>query len=412
MQSRIVREGSVGLFILLGVGLLGVIILWLRGLQPGVRSYEVVVEFVNTGGTAVGSPVRFRGVNVGKVTAVKPGPNGVAVTAEITPSTVLIPRNTVIEANQSGFVGEVFVDFTPRTNLPPAAIASDLLPFEPNCNPDLILCNGDRLPGRIGISYDALIRSTIRLSEVLGNPELIGNVNRATRNTAIAAGSVDQLAKQTRKELATFSQSANSVTGAANQVNRLAANSGQTVTQVSQDVSQATNRIGNAADQVSSLVQTNRGTLITTLNDLSQTSRELRVATRSLAPALNRIGQGELIQNLETLSANAAQATANLRDFSGAFNNPTNLLVLQQTLDSARVTFQNTQKVTTDLDELTGDPAFRKNLLDLVNGLSKLVSSTQDLEQQVQTAQTLPPIPAQPLAQQNLARPQTQKPIE
>jgi len=49
--------------------------------------------------------------------------------------------------------------------------------------------------------------------------------------------------------------------------------------------------------------------------------------------------------------------SANLRDISNALNSPTNLLVLQQTLDSARVTFQNAQKITSDLDELTGDPA-------------------------------------------------------
>lgn len=108
-----------------------------------------------------------------------------------------------------------------------------------------------------------------------------------------------------------------------------------------------------------------------------------------MTPTLNRVNQGELIQNLETLSANAAQASANLRDVSNALNNPTNLLVLQQTLDSARVTFQNTQKITSDLDELTGDPALRDNLRQLINGLSGLVSSTQQLEQQVQVAQTL-----------------------
>ncbi|HEY9705479.1 MAG TPA: hypothetical protein V6C58_23780, partial [Allocoleopsis sp.] len=47
---------------------------------------------------------------------------------------------------------------------------------------------------------------------------------------------------------------------------------------------------------------------------------------------------------------------------------------------------------TSDLDKLTGDPAFVNNLKNLVNGLSKLVSSTQDLQQQVQVAQTLAPI--------------------
>jgi len=62
--------------------------------------------------------------------------------------------------------------------------------------------------------------------------------------------------------------------------------------------------------------------------------------------------------------------------------------VLQQTLDSARVTFQNAQKITSDLDELTGDPAFRENIRQLINGLSGLVSSTQQLQQQVEVAET------------------------
>ncbi|PLZ89916.1 mammalian cell entry protein, partial [Fischerella thermalis CCMEE 5194] len=108
-----------------------------------------------------------------------------------------------------------------------------------------------------------------------------------------------------------------------------------------------------------------------------------------LSPTLNRLTQGELIQNLETLSANAAQASANLRDASQALNNPNNLLVLQQTLDSARVTFENAQKITSDLDELTGDPTFRENFRQLVNGLGQLLSSTQQMEQQIEVASTL-----------------------
>uniref|UniRef100_A0ACD5H2C3 Uncharacterized protein n=1 Tax=Desertifilum tharense IPPAS B-1220 TaxID=1781255 RepID=A0ACD5H2C3_9CYAN len=54
---------------------------------------------------------------------------------------------------------------------------------------------------------------------------------------------------------------------------------------------------------------------------------------------------------------------------SNALNSPTNIVMLQQTLDSARATFQNAQKITADLDEVTGDPAFRDNLRNLVNGL-------------------------------------------
>ncbi|MFM6308332.1 MAG: hypothetical protein ACKPGB_08705, partial [Dolichospermum sp.] len=38
---------------------------------------------------------------------------------------------------------------------------------------------------------------------------------------------------------------------------------------------------------------------------------------------------------------------------------------------------------------LTGDPKFRQNLLQLVNGLSKLVSSSKDVQEQTKVAVTL-----------------------
>jgi phospholipid/cholesterol/gamma-HCH transport system substrate-binding protein len=94
------------------------------------------------------------------------------------------------------------------------------------------------------------------------------------------------------------------------------------------------------------------------------------------------------LQNVEVLTDNAANVSANLRDISKSLNDPNNLLVVQQTLNSARATFENAQKITADLDELTGDPSFRTNLRKLVDGLSKLVSYTDTLEQQITTAST------------------------
>ena len=99
----------------------------------------------------------------------------------------------------------------------------------------------------------------------------------------------------------------------------------------------------------------------------------------------------------------------NLRDISKNINDPKNLIVLQKTLDSARATFENAQKITSDLDEITGDPAFRLNLLNLVNGLSNLVSSTEQLDKQVQTAQILEPVTQQ--LQQQVQMTKVLKPV-
>lgn len=394
MRTRAVREGSVGLLFLLGLGLFGGLFVWLRGLSVGARTYKAVIDFPTVNGLQQGAPVRFRGVNVGKISAIRPKPNGVEVDAEITPADLIIPRNVIIEANQSGIISEVSVDITPQQKLLGREVAA--LPLDPNCDRTLIVCNGSQLQGQIGISTDEFIRSSTRFLNVYSNEELYKNVNAAARNASIAADQVSvltrelsSLTKVTRQQVSSFSTTTNSVERAVNQISatttKTATSFGATADQIRLTATGANRLITN----LDNLLTTNRSSLVTALNNLTQTSVQLRSTVNSLTPALNRVNQGQLIQNLETLTANAAQASANLRDVSNALNSPTNLLTLQQTLDSARVTFGNAQKITSDLDELTGDPAFRNNLRDLVNGLSSLVSSTQQIQQQVQVAQTL-----------------------
>lgn len=394
MRSRTVREGSVGLLILLGIGLLGGFILWLRGVQLNKRSYTAIVSFTNVGGMQNGATVRYRGVNVGSITAIRPGANGVEVEMEISPADIIIPRNAVIEANQSGLISEVSIDITPQTQLSPQLVVAK--PLDEKCDRNLIICDGSRLQGKIGISLDALIRSSTNFASLYGNPKLYADLNTAVNNAASAAASVTELtrelevlSKSTRQQLGTFSGAATSVQQAANEISN---STSKTITQfgtTADKLNSTTANVNRLVNNVDNLVTTNRSTLVTTLDNLNQASEQLQVIFGGLSPTINRFNQGQLIQNLETLSANAAEASANLRDASNALNNPNNILVLQQTLDSARVTFANAQKITSDLDELTGDPQFRRNVREIVDGLSGLVSSTQQLQQQVQVAASL-----------------------
>ena len=351
-------------------------ILWLRGLSVGNRTYQVIVEFANVAGLQEGAPVRYRGVVIGKIEAVRPGPNGVDVFLEISSSDLVIPSDVIVEANQSGLISETSIDLSPRKVLPQGAIAAK--PLAANCDPAVIVCDGSRLKGQIGISVDELIRASIRFADLYSDPTFFKNVNAAAKNTAEAAAAVSQLSK----EVATLSQSTQK------NLNTVSASAVTTASALSQ----AATQVGLSANQVSGLVTTNRNTLAETLTTIRQTSEQLQVAVQGFTPVLSRVEQSTLLNNLEMLSANAAQASVNLRDVSQSLNNPTNTLVLQQTLDSARATFENAQKITADLDELTGDPTFRNNLRNLVNGLSGLVSSTEQLEKQAQLAQVLAPL--------------------
>ncbi|MBD2463843.1 MCE family protein [Oscillatoria sp. FACHB-1407] len=369
MRSRTIREGSVGLLILLGLGLFGLMVIWIRGLNPGNRSYRFIVEFANVGGMRAGAPVRYRGVNVGKITSIMPGSNVVDVEIEITPANLLIPRDATVEANQAGLIGETAVDITPVSVLP-AEI--DTNPLAADCAGSPIICDGDRLEGLVGVNFNELISATVRLTNLVTDPEFFGEIRTLARNTSDAAAGVATLSREVTRltrtadrELAALSSSASATT---------------------RSVGLAADRFGLTANEINSLLAANRITLVSTLDNLNVASEQLQVLLSQFSTTLD---SGEFIENLEILSANAAQASTNLRVLSESVGTQDNLLLLQRTLDSARATFENAQKITADLDELTGDPEFRQNIRDLVDGLSSLVSSTQQLEQQTELAQML-----------------------
>jgi phospholipid/cholesterol/gamma-HCH transport system substrate-binding protein len=174
--------------------------------------------------------------------------------------------------------------------------------------------------------------------------------------------------------------------------NELTATTKQTAAQINTtagDFSTTAKQAGKLINNLDDLLTTNRSALVSTLNNINETSNQLRQTVNALSPAVTRLTQGDILKNLEILSANAAEASISLKDASKTLADPKNIVLLQQTLDAARVTFENTQKITSDLDELTGDPKFRQNLLQLVNGLNKLLSSTGDMQEQTKVALTL-----------------------
>ncbi|MEA5515099.1 MlaD family protein [Nodularia sp. UHCC 0506] len=393
-SKRTLREGSVGLLILLGLGAFIMIVLWLNRFTSGSNSYKFMVEFANAGGMQRGAPVRYRGVKVGNISRVKAGSNAIEVEIEIFPADLMISSDVVIEANQSGLISESIIDITPKKSIPTGeAIAK---PLDNNCDDSLIICHGSRLSGQIGISIDELIRKSTDLTTTYSNPEFYQRLNRLLESSTAAATGVasltqdfQNLSKSFQQQIGTFSATANSVQQSTNQLTTSATKTVDQLGATASEFSSTANQASRLLSNLDELVTSNRSSLVGTLNNITEISNQLRVTVSSLSPAFDRLTQGELINNLESLSANAAQASANLRDASQALNNPQNLVLMQQTLDSARVTFENTQKITSDLDELTGDPAFRKNLLQLVNGLSGLVSSTEQMQQDVKVAATL-----------------------
>eukprot|EP00897_Mesotaenium_endlicherianum_P002487 jgi/Mesen1/2266/ME000154S01436 len=154
--KRSIWEGGVGLFVVTGVVMLAMLITWIKGVQVRSRSskYQAVVEFSQACGITVGTPVRIRGVDVGSVVGVKPSLEKIDVVVEVMDGSVVIPRNSLVEVNQSGLISETLIDITPVPPIPRPTIG----PLDPRCKDEgLIVCDREHIVGSQGVSLDELV---------------------------------------------------------------------------------------------------------------------------------------------------------------------------------------------------------------------------------------------------------------
>lgn len=380
-MSPSMRQSIIGLMLLVSLGLLGVFILWVRNFSFGKRSYQATIVFPNAGGMVSGTRVAYRGVKIGQVTTIEPKPEGVAIGVEIEANR-LIPINSSIETTQAGLVGETSIDITPLQSLPPNQDIAD--PLDPNCEPSLIICNGSILQGKGILNVNTLIRSLLRISNIIGDPETTTAFRSVMQNATKSLGELNDLLEDAQESggFKNLNSTLISVDQAADEISSLIGEVRQ------KDGVETLNStlvsIGGAAEEIRVFLTANQINLTNTLNSIAQTSDQIRVVAKSLTPVIQRVEQGELLDNLETLSANAAKLTANLQDFSAYLNDPQTLLLLDQTLNSARSAFENIRKISADVDELTGNPQFRQDVEKLIRGLRNLTSSTELLQQQVE----------------------------
>ncbi|MEM7591834.1 MAG: MlaD family protein [Cyanobacteria bacterium P01_A01_bin.83] len=382
MRSRTLREGSVGLLIMFGIIVFGGLALWIKGIKFGDKSYKIIADFPDVNGIQLGDGVRYRGLQVGRVTSIQPGTNGVDVELEINSADLLIPQDAVPKARSAGLVGETYVEIIPESDL--STEAANLSPVGSNCDSQKIVCNNARIKGEKGITLDDLLPFTYRFSKAYGEPEFVDQIGTTLASAGTAAEEVAVLTRTTSALVNDLQQEVSSASGEL-----------VTTAKAFQTTAGQINRLTNNVEQ---LIAQNESNLASTLTNINSTSDRLQNLVVKLDKTVDDAKVDQLANNLNELTANANMASENLKDITENFGNDQSLANLQQTLDSARVTFDNAQKITADLESITGDPSFLENVRKLVDGLSNLVSTTEQLEQKIQTTQAIKPTSKKPKA--------------
>nr|QCI04603.1 hypothetical protein [Apoglossum ruscifolium] len=99
--------------------------------------------------------------------------NSVIILAYIQSPNILIPKNSLIETNQTGLFNDTVIDIIPLQELKYNLIDSintHIDVFSNKCLLSSFLCNYHYLKGNRGLNYDDLVRAATRISQRFDDP--------------------------------------------------------------------------------------------------------------------------------------------------------------------------------------------------------------------------------------------------
>jgi phospholipid/cholesterol/gamma-HCH transport system substrate-binding protein len=283
---------------------------------------------------------------------------------------VILPRKARYTVGQRGLIGETYLEILPERGV--KSVTSSVNEFKQECRnhgdlTNAVVCPGEVLQGETPTRVQDLIASLNTFANRI-NSDVLNDLQTTVREIGQAAHQFGEITKDVRTTTRDISATARAFT-------KVAGRADQTI----DNLSKAGQNVGDAAQEITLTVRENRTRLANTLDNLSAISKDLSQLTPVLATP-------EFKKNLTVLAESAAESAANLRRLSAGLSDPATIDSLRETLDAARNTFRNAEKISTDVNELTGDPKFRANLKKLVEGLGQLVSTAEEKKPEVRSA--------------------------
>ncbi len=273
------RETTAGLFVLIGLLLLGVLVIQFgRFGDRFTDHYPLYIEFPNTDGIIKGSEIRLRGAKVGRV-ATQPeltlGSASSSVKMEMRiRDNVKIPRDSVFQISSSGFIGDKFIDIQPpeiesgeyfesgETIMGAGAGGFDAIKTDAqNIAKDasLLLKDAKKTFVKIDEALDEITRVGENLNVTMQkvnagflSDKNIENLSKAISNFETASQDIASASKDLKPTIAEAQKTMASLTGAADSADALFTNAQKEIKHIEpalRDLPKAVKSIARAADK-------------------------------------------------------------------------------------------------------------------------------------------------------------------
>lgn len=133
------------------------------------KGYSLFIEFNNAHGIKEGTSLQMRGVNIGYIKSIKIDLNSILVLVHIKSSNILIPRNSIIETNQTGLLNDAVIDIIPLEKIKLEEFQHSNV-FSKECIQSSLICHLNYAEGDRGLNYDDLVRAATRISQRFDDP--------------------------------------------------------------------------------------------------------------------------------------------------------------------------------------------------------------------------------------------------
>lgn len=287
-QSRV--EIKVGLFVLVGLALLGFLFLkFSKGSSSFRKTYELRLKATNVGGLRPRSFVLISGVAVGTVSAIKLSPEGTNVIVLLSIfSDFKIHKDARFLIEQSGFLGDQYVAIVPTANkLEPWPPGSEVTAEEP-----FNLQEAARSAGGFLLRADETAK---KINEIIAEVRQQVLNEKTLTNLSVAVANIRHVSEQAVTTMETLSA--------------LVQANAPVVSQSLSNVSNFSARLGDIGDSTQNLIAENR-------EKISAAVHNIENATIMLTNILNEIQSGKglagtLVHN-EQVATNVSHIVANL----------------------------------------------------------------------------------------------------
>lgn len=296
----------VGLFVVIGLAVVVLFVLWLgmfQYLKEGRRYVAFFDESVQ--GLREDSPVKYRGVSVGRVESISVAPDGKLVRIVISLNEPLKEMNDMVARLKAvGITGIMYVELERPQKVPPRL---PVLSFKPKypviptrpSNIQQLITDISRIMNNLkAIDFKGISESvskTLELADKTLEEARLGQISGRIEETLDNANRILDPAKWNQLEQA--------INQAGNNVDALLSSSNQTVNRIDQSIKTQSERLSRtldefqaAAKQAALLLQEARSAVITTNNRLEQFDLKIGATMNQISAAAENLNG--LVQEL------------------------------------------------------------------------------------------------------------------